>query len=138
MKKINYFLKKYDILTPVEKDCLNTIESNKYFKTDSVIPESIAKKMGYNYIEIRLTMIDHEDVVCWNKKTDWVIQANMQPTILHFTELNRTSDLTKVYVKNINIFNDNVLMVFSDNIVNKIKTIESIPIGEYDCWGFPK
>lgn len=79
----------------------------------SAIALSIAKKMGFDYQDVRLSMIDETDVGLYpnissvevtgenNEPTQvkcldfvvprWAIEANKRPTIIHFEELNRAS-----------------------------------------------
>jgi MoxR-like ATPase len=74
----------------------------------SAIGRSIADKMNFRYIDIRLSMVDETDVGLYptvsEVETDgkmvkcldfvvprWAIEANKQPTIIHFEELNRAS-----------------------------------------------
>ena len=74
----------------------------------SAISRSIAEKMGFRYMDIRLSMVDETDVGLYPSVSDsiedgkrvkcldfvvprWAIEANKQPTIIHFEELNRAS-----------------------------------------------
>ena len=74
----------------------------------SAIGRSIAQKTGFRYIDIRLSMIDETDVGLYPDVSTidsdgvsvkcldfvvprWAIEANKQPTIIHFEELNRAS-----------------------------------------------
>lgn len=74
----------------------------------SAIARSIAEKMGYAYMDIRLSMVDETDVGLFpnlsdmdvNGKTQkvldfaipkWAVNSNLRPTIIHFEELNRAS-----------------------------------------------
>jgi hypothetical protein len=106
----------------------------------SAIAKSIADKMGYNYIDMRLTMNDESDFkypfieeMEYGGKTikvsgyavpSWAYKANSAPTIIHFEELNRAP----LFVRNAALqillereigdfkFNDNVLMMASGNL----------------------
>lgn len=79
----------------------------------SAIARSIATKMGFRYMDLRLSMVDETDVGLYpslsevetqgaSGKTEmvkcldfvvprWAIESNKQPTIIHFEELNRAS-----------------------------------------------
>lgn len=82
----------------------------------SAIARSIANKMGYNYMDIRLSMVDETDVGLYPDKEivklqdktkeeqeehilkvlnfivpKWAAKANTHPTIIHFEELNRAT-----------------------------------------------
>ncbi len=74
----------------------------------SSIAKSIAEKMGYNYMDIRLSMVDETDVGLFPNLSSmtvngqemkvldfaipkWAVKSNMAPTIIHFEELNRAS-----------------------------------------------
>lgn len=106
----------------------------------SAIARSIANKMGFNYIDMRLSMNDESDFKFpyledkeYNGITvkvsnfavpSWAYSANQSPTIIHFEELNRAS----LFVRNAALqillereigqfkFNDNVLMLASGNL----------------------
>jgi hypothetical protein len=108
----------------------------------SAIGRSIADKMGFRYIDLRLSMVDETDVGLYPYVSEvdiegtkvkcldfivprWAIEANKYPTIIHFEELNRTS----LQVRNAALqllldrqigfdfkFNDNVLMMASGNL----------------------
>ncbi len=104
----------------------------------SAISRSIAQKMGFRYMDIRLSMVDETDVGLYPNvsTTDgikcldfvvprWAIEANKQPTIIHFEELNRASlpvrnaALQILLERQIGIdfkFNDTVLMMCSGNL----------------------
>jgi hypothetical protein len=104
----------------------------------SSIARSIAQKMGFRYMDIRLSMVDETDVGLYpNISTAegvkcldfvvprWAIEANKQPTIIHFEELNRASlpvrnaALQILLEREIGIefkFNDTVLMMSSGNL----------------------
>jgi len=104
----------------------------------SAISKSIADKMGFAYKDLRLAMIDETDVGLFPKLSiyegidcldhvvpKWAIDANKQPTIIHFEELNRASAqvrnaaLQMLHERGIGTefkFNDNVLMIASGNL----------------------
>ena len=104
----------------------------------SAIARSIADKMGFRYMDIRLSMVDETDVglypsldtVNGKKCLDfvvprWALEANNQPTIIHFEELNRASlnvrnaALQILLERQIGIdfkFNNTVLMMCSGNL----------------------
>jgi hypothetical protein len=108
----------------------------------SAIGRSIAEKMNFRYIDIRLSMIDETDVGLYptisEVETDgktvkcldfvvprWAIEANKQPTIIHFEELNRASQQVRNAALQILLereigmdfkFNKNVLMMSSGNL----------------------
>lgn len=108
----------------------------------SAIMRSIAKKMGYQYFDIRLSMIDETDVGLYptietmtinNKEhrmlshvaPKWAYMANTRPSIIHFEELNRSSLAVRNAALQILLereigaffkFNNNVLMCSSGNL----------------------
>src|SRR5574344_200691 len=108
----------------------------------SAIAKHIADVMGYQYMDIRLSMIDEVDVGLYpvlndvkigdnNMKTlsfavpEWAIRANQCPTIIHFEELNRATLQVRNAALQILLerqigtdfrFNDNVLMMSSGNL----------------------
>jgi len=105
----------------------------------SSIARSIADKMGFRYMDIRLSMVDETDVGLYPNVSTieggikcldfvvprWAIEANKKPTIIHFEELNRASlpvrnaALQILLERQIGIdfkFNDNVLMLSSGNL----------------------
>ena len=108
----------------------------------SAIGRSIADKMNFRYFDIRLSMVDETDVGLYptvsEVETDgkivkcldfvvprWAIEANKQPTIIHFEELNRASQqvrnaaLQMLLEREIGMdfkFNENVLMMSSGNL----------------------
>lgn len=109
----------------------------------SAIGKSIAKKMGFRYEDVRLTMIDETDVGLFPNVSEiedgegnmikcldfvvprWAIEANKKPTIIHFEELNRASSQVRNAALQILLereiggsfkFNDNVLMMSSGNL----------------------
>ena len=108
----------------------------------SAIGRSIADKMGFRYMDIRLSMVDETDVGLYPNVTEievdgkmvkcldfvvprWAIEANKQPTIIHFEELNRASQQVRNAALQILLerqigtdfrFNENVLMMSSGNL----------------------
>lgn len=107
----------------------------------SAIMRSIADKMDYNYIDLRLSLRDETDVGLYptiiETEVDgkvvkfldhvvplWAKQANERPTIIHFEELNRCSLPIRNAALGILLeriigdftFNENVLMVASGNL----------------------
>lgn len=104
----------------------------------SAIARSIAQKMGFRYMDIRLSMVDETDVGLYPNVSDvegvkcldfvvprWAIEANKQPTIIHFEELNRASQSVRnaalqiLLERQIGVnfkFNDTVLMMSSGNL----------------------
>ncbi len=116
--------------------------SSKPGVAKSAIGLSIANKMGMRYIDIRLSMIDETDVGLYPTISEvvvdgksvkcldfvvprWAIEANKQPTIIHFEELNRASQQVRNAALQILLerqigmdfkFNDNVLMMSSGNL----------------------
>lgn len=108
----------------------------------SAIMRSIAKKMGCQYFDIRLSMVDETDVGLFptigeeeingiNQKMlthvapKWAYMANNKPTVIHFEELNRSTlavrnaALQMLLEREIGAFfkfNDNVMMCSSGNL----------------------
>ena len=110
----------------------------------SATARSIAKKMGFRYMDIRLSMVDETDVGLYPNVSDiledgkvtglkcldfvvprWAIESNKQPTIIHFEELNRASLPVRNAALQILLercigtefkFNDTVLMMSSGNL----------------------
>jgi hypothetical protein len=108
----------------------------------SAIGKSIAEKMGFRYMDIRLSMVDETDVGLYPNVSEvdvdgkmvkcldfvvprWAIEANKQPTIIHFEELNRASQQVRNAALQILLerqigtdfnFNENVLMMSSGNL----------------------
>lgn len=108
----------------------------------SAIARSIANKMGFRYMDLRLSMVDETDVGLYPSLSEvesegsmvkcldfvvprWAVESNKQPTIIHFEELNRASQqvrnaaLQLLLERCIGInfkFNDNVLMMSSGNL----------------------
>jgi hypothetical protein len=108
----------------------------------SALGRSIANKMGFRYIDLRLSMVDETDVGLYPSVCEvelefskikcldfvvprWAIEANKQPTIIHFEELNRASQQVRNAALQLLLerqigtefkFNDNVLMMSSGNL----------------------
>jgi len=108
----------------------------------SAIGKSIAEKMGFRYMDIRLSMVDETDVGLYPSINEvevdgnivkcldfvvprWAVEANKQPTIIHFEELNRASQQVRNAALQILLerqigtdfkFNSNVLMMSSGNL----------------------
>jgi hypothetical protein len=104
----------------------------------SAIARSIADKMGFRYMDLRLSMVDETDVGLFPNVTGegddkvldhvvprWAKESNKQPTIIHFEELNRASQAVRnaalqiLLEREIGInfkFNENVLMMASGNL----------------------
>jgi hypothetical protein len=104
----------------------------------SAIARSIADKMGFRYMDIRLSMVDETDVGLFPNVGEvegvkvldhvvprWAVEANKQPTIIHFEELNRAPQAVRnaalqiLLEREIGIgfkFNDNVMMKSSGNL----------------------
>ena len=106
----------------------------------SAIARSIANKMNFRYLDIRLSMVDETDVGLYpnisqiegsdQKCLDfvvprWAVEANKQPTIIHFEELNRASLPVRNAALQILLercigtefkFNETVLMMSSGNL----------------------
>jgi hypothetical protein len=104
----------------------------------SAIARSIAEKMSFRYMDIRLSLVDETDVGLYPNISEtagvkcldfvvprWAIEANRQPTIIHFEELNRASLPVRNAALQILLerqigtdfrFNENVLMMSSGNL----------------------
>jgi len=108
----------------------------------SAIGLAIAEKMGFRYVDIRLSMVDETDVGLYPSISEvesdgrkvkcldfvvprWAVEANKQPTIIHFEELNRASQQVRNAALQLLLerqigtdfkFNDNVLMMSSGNL----------------------
>ncbi len=112
----------------------------------SAIARSIADKLDFNYIDMRLAMSDETDFkypYIEDKEHDgsivkvssyavpnWAYQANQRPTIIHFEELNRAPQFVRNAALQILLereigsfkFNDNVLMMASGNLGSEDNT----------------
>lgn len=132
MKYFSIMWAKYGVLNIVSKPGV----------AKSAIGKSIAEKMGFDYVDIRLSMIDETDVGLYPNVTDvdvdgkiikcldfiiprWAVNANQRPTLIHFEELNRASQQVRNAALQILLerqigtdfkFNDNVLMMSSGNL----------------------
>jgi hypothetical protein len=106
----------------------------------SAIARNIAKVMGYEYIDQRLSMNDETDFkfpylmdaehegktikVSGSAIPQWAFDANKKPTIIHFEELNRAPQFVRNAALQILLerqigdfkFNDDVLMMSSGNL----------------------
>jgi len=104
----------------------------------SAIARSIADKMGFRYMDLRLSMVDETDVGLFPSVSEsdgvkcldhvvprWALESNKQPTIIHFEELNRASQAVRnaalqiLLERQIGInfaFNDTVLLMASGNL----------------------
>lgn len=106
----------------------------------SAIARSIADKMGFRYMDIRLSMADETDFkfpflkdekfdgknvrVSGYAVPEWAFESNQQPTIIHFEELNRAPQFVRNAALQILLerqigdfkFNDTVLMMASGNL----------------------
>lgn len=145
-----WMVDKLDQLTTKEKEYLAIMWpkygvlniTSKPGVAKSAIGLSIAKKLGMRYIDIRLSMVDETDVGLYPAVSEivvdgksikcldfvvprWAIEANRQPTIIHFEELNRASQQVRNAALQILLercigmdfnFNDNVLMMSSGNL----------------------
>lgn len=114
----------------------------------SAIARSIAEKMGFRYMDLRLSMVDETDVGLYPNVSEiesngtnikcldfvvprWAIESNKQPTIIHFEELNRAQQSVRnaalqiLLERQIGIdfkFNENVLMISSGNLGDEDNT----------------
>ena len=106
----------------------------------SAISRSIADKMGFRYMDLRLSMADETDFkfpflkdANYDEKSikvsgyavpEWAFEANQQPTIIHFEELNRAPQFVRNAALQILLerqigdfkFNNTVLMMASGNL----------------------
>jgi hypothetical protein len=100
--------------------------------------QDLSDKIEFKYIDLRLSMIDETDVGLFPDKIAidgknyldhiipvWAYESNLQPTIIHFEELNRASKEVRNAALQILLergigkdfkFNDFVLMVASGNL----------------------
>jgi hypothetical protein len=143
------FEERYKLLSKVEKKYFNIMKTKSgvlYITSrpglaKSSIAREIARIMGYNYFDIRLSTADETDfgmpklkeitikgitydVHCMTVP-EWAIEANDSPTIIHFEELNRCSLNVRNACLGILLertigtkfkFNENVLMIASGNL----------------------
>ena len=106
----------------------------------SAIGLSIATKLGFRYLDMRLSMSDESDFkypyledltqdgqtfkVSGYAVPRWAFESNQRPTIIHFEELNRAPQFVRNAALQILLereigdfkFNDNVLMMASGNL----------------------
>lgn len=106
----------------------------------SAIARSIADKMGFRYMDIRLSMSDETDFkfpflqdkqyegfnikVSGYAVPEWAFESNSQPTLIHFEELNRAPQFVRNAALQILLerqigdfkFNDGVIMMASGNL----------------------
>ena len=132
--------KKYFKMMNAKSGVLYITSAPGYAK--SAIMRSIASKMGFQYFDIRLSMVDETDVglfpivneemvedkmekMLCHVTPKWSYMANSKPTIIHFEELNRSTlavrnaALQMLLEREIGAFfkfNDNVMMCSSGNL----------------------
>jgi hypothetical protein len=106
----------------------------------SAIAQSIATKMGFIYMDVRLSMSDETDFkfpflkdktyegfdikVSGYAVPEWAFESNSQPTLIHFEELNRAPQFVRNAALQILLerqigdfkFNDGVIMMASGNL----------------------
>ena len=106
----------------------------------SAISRNIANKMGFRYMDMRLSMSEESDFkfpflrdsnydgkdikVSGYAVPEWAYESNQQPTIIHFEELNRAPQFVRNAALQILLerqigdfkFNSNVLMMASGNL----------------------
>ena len=106
----------------------------------SALGRSIAEKMGFRYLDMRLSMSDESDFkypylddasydgstikVSGYAVPKWAYDANSQPTLIHFEELNRAPQFVRNAALQILLereigefkFNSNVIMMASGNL----------------------
>lgn len=150
LTKVNKFPEGFEALSEREKryfKMMNAKSGVLYIQSPpgyakSAIMRSIAYKMGFQYFDIRLSMVDETDVGLFptigeevidgnNQKMlthvapKWAYMANQRPTIIHFEELNRSTlavrnaALQMLLEREIGAFfkfNDNVMMCSSGNL----------------------
>lgn len=142
---------KYNTLTDRQKmyyDIMNAKSGVLYITAKpgiakSAIARAIATKMGFQYMDVRLSMIDETDVGLFPSLSEleteeggkmkvldfvvpkWAVKANQAPTIIHFEELNRANLNVRNAALQILLercigtefkFNDNVFMMASGNL----------------------
>jgi len=132
--------KKYYKMMNAKSGVLYITSAPGYAK--SAIMRSIANKMGFQYFDIRLSMVDETDVGLFptideipiedvkqkmlaHVAPKWAYMANTMPTIIHFEELNRSTlavrnaALQMLLEREIGAFfkfNENVMMCASGNL----------------------
>jgi hypothetical protein len=148
-----------DVMSQEMRDTLSTLTARerKYFMTmwpksgvlyitskpgiaKSAIARTIADKMGFRYMDLRLSMADETDFkfpflkdanydgkdikVSGYAVPEWAFESNTQPTIIHFEELNRAPQFVRNAALQILLerqigdfkFNGTVLMMASGNL----------------------
>jgi len=114
--------------------------SSKPGVAKSAIGRSIAEKMGFAYLDMRLSMSDESDFkypyledgtfdgkpikVSGYAVPKWAYEANQRPTLIHFEELNRAPQFVRNAALQILLereigefkFNSNVIMMASGNL----------------------
>ena len=132
--------KKYFKMMNAKSGVLYITSAPGYAK--SAIMRTIAHKMGFQYFDIRLSMVDETDVGLFptieeaeigsvkqrmlsHVAPKWAYMANMKPSIIHFEELNRSTlavrnaALQMLLEREIGAFfkfNNNVMMCSSGNL----------------------
>ena len=139
---------KLSLLTPKERKYFSVMWakygvlfiSSKPGVAKSAIGKSIADKMGFAYLDMRLSMSDEsdfkypylEDLMSDGKLIKvsgyavprWAYEANQRPTLIHFEELNRAPQFVRNAALQILLereigefkFNSNVIMMASGNL----------------------
>jgi hypothetical protein len=148
LNKSPEFMEKLNTLTPKEKKYFQVMNAkygvlfitSKPGVAKSAIGRAVADKMGYDYVDMRLSMNDESDFkfpfltdreyegekikVSGYAVPEWAYEANSRPTIIHFEELNRAPQFVRNAALQILLereigkfkFNDNVLMMASGNL----------------------
>ena len=143
-----WMVDKLDQLTTKEREYLSIMWpkygvlfiTSKPGVAKSAIGLSIARKLGFRYLDMRLSMSDESDFkypyledleyagkmykVSGYAVPKWAFEANQQPTIIHFEELNRAPQFVRNAALQILLereigdfkFNENVLMMASGNL----------------------
>jgi len=143
-----WMLDKLPLLTQKEREYLSIMWpkygvlfiTSKPGVAKSAIGLSIAQKLGFRYLDMRLSMSDESDFkypyledleyagkmykVSGYAVPKWAFEANQQPTIIHFEELNRAPQFVRNAALQILLereigdfkFNDTVLMMASGNL----------------------
>ena len=143
-----WMVDKLDLLTQKEREYLSIMWpkygvlfiTSKPGVAKSAIGLSIAQKLGFRYLDMRLSMSDESDFkypyledleydgkmykVSGYAVPKWAFESNQQPTIIHFEELNRAPQFVRNAALQILLereigdfkFNDNVLMMASGNL----------------------
>lgn len=143
-----WMLEKLHLLTEKEKEYLSIMWpkygvlfiTSKPGVAKSALGLSIATKLGFRYLDMRLSMSDESDFkypyledltqdgqtfkVSGYAVPKWAFEANQKPTIIHFEELNRAPQFVRNAALQILLereigdfkFNENVLMMASGNL----------------------